>query len=242
MKTAVMIMALFLLLLASGIAYTQNLWIDSVKKSLQTEAADTNKINTLLTVSDAYRFTKPDSALLYAQRALTVAEKLKSDDKIFWSIAAVNGALYVLSNYALELDYAYKALPYAKKINTPYTIGYSNGMLSDCYFNLGEYDTSMRYWKVVVKLCEQTLPSELCAIYGNASHIFNGMKQYDSALLYARKSVAELNHNYSLNKDSNEVKFLRSNIFLGLGDAFAGKAMYDSALFITKQACLSRMM
>ncbi len=238
MKAAVVIIVIFFLLFFSATAYTQNPWIDSLKESLQTEAADTNKINTLLALNDAYRFSKPDSALLYGQQALSIAEKLKSDDKIFWSIAAVNSALYVLGNYALELDYAYRALPYAKKINTPYTIGYSNGMLSDCYFNLGEYDTSIKYWKVVVKLCEQTLPSELCAIYGNTCHIFSSMKQYDSALLYAGKSVAELNRNPALNKYSSQGKFLRSNLFIGFGDAFAGKAMYDSALFYYKASLL----
>ena len=234
MKAAIGTITLFLLLLFSGPLYTQNAWIESLKKSLETATADTSKANALLALSDAYRFSNPDSALLYGQQALLIAEKIKSDSKIFWSIVAVNSALYVLGNYALELDYAYKALPYAKKINTPYTIGFSNGMLSDSYFNLGEYDTSMRYWKVVVKLVEQTLPGELYAVYGNAVHILIAMKLYDSALLYARKSFADLNLNPALKQSGNDGKFARSNIFLTLGDAFSGKKVYDSALFYYK--------
>jgi len=166
-------------LLCSFAAYTQTAWIDSVKKVITTQKPDTNRVNSLIKLSDAYRFSYPDSALVYAQQALLVAEKLQDDNKIFESIIAVNGCLFVLGNYALELDYAYKALPLAKKINTPYTIGFSNGMISDCYYNLGEYGTSLQYYRKVVKIGEQSFPDELYAIYGNLSRIFEAMHQYD---------------------------------------------------------------
>ena len=52
-------------------------WIDSVKKVLPTQKADTNKVNTLLSLSGAYRFSYPDTALVYAQQALSLAEKLQ---------------------------------------------------------------------------------------------------------------------------------------------------------------------
>ena len=131
-----------ILLLCSFAAYTQTQWIDSVKKVLPTQKEDTNKVTTLISLSGAYRFSYPDSGLVYAQKALSLAEKLNSDEGTFWSIVGINQSLYVLGNYALELDYAFKALPLAKKINTPYTIGFSNGRLSDCYYNLGEYNTA----------------------------------------------------------------------------------------------------
>ena len=35
----------------------------------------------------------PDSALVYAQQALSLAEKLQDDNKIFWSIVAINGCI-----------------------------------------------------------------------------------------------------------------------------------------------------
>ena len=200
-------------------------WVDSVKKVLQTQQANSDKINTLRNLSDAYRFSYPDTALAYAQQALSIAEKSKSDSAIFWSIVTVNGVLYIIGNYALELDYAFKALPYAKKLNTPYTIGVSNGMISDCFYNLEEYNTSLMYWRKVVKICEQSLPAERYSIYGNLSHIFSGAQQYDSALFYARKSYDLIKHN----NDNSE--WNGSNIFTFLGDAFEGVHRYDSALF-----------
>ena len=64
-----------------------------------------------------------------------------------------------------------------------------------------------------------------------SSHIFGGMHQYDSALIYAKKSYELFKHNPLLNKENDGSKFIRSGIFTFLGDAFTGKAYYDSALF-----------
>ena len=231
MKTTVRNIFPFFIILYSSAAYNQTPWIDSIKKVVTTQKEDTNKVASLMNISDAYHFTNPDSALSYGQKALSLAEKLNSDTYMFWSIVSITGSLYVLGNYALELDYAYKALPLAKKINTPYTIGYSTGMLADCYYNLGEYNTSLHYWREIVKICEQSLPGERPAVYGNLSRVFVAMHQYDSALIYARKSYELFTQNPSFNKDNGDDKRFKSTIFTGLGDAFAGKAYYDSSLF-----------
>jgi signal transduction histidine kinase len=218
------------LLLFSSDAYTQNHWIDSLKKAIAIQKPDTNEVYTLLNLSDTYRFSYPDSALAYAQQALSMAEKLQDENAIFHSITSVSGALYVLGNYTLELDFAFRAKDISERLSTPYTIGYANGLLSDCYYYLGEYQTSMQYWREVIKISEETLPDELFNIYGNASHIFTGMNEYDSALIYARKSYKLMKSKPSLNKDNDDSKWARSNLYTYLGDAFAGKAEYDSAL------------
>lgn len=217
-------------LLLSFAAYTQTAWIDSVKKVVSVQQPDTNKVLTLTKLSNAYCFSYPDSALAYAQQALTLAEELQDENAIFRSIISITAALYVLGNYTLELDYALRVKEISKRLITPYTIGFSNGLLSDCYYYLGEYKTSMQYWREVIMITEETLPGELPGIYDNASRIFLGMKEYDSALIYARKSYELIKRMPSLNKDNGDSKWARSNIYTYLGDACAGKADYDSAL------------
>lgn len=231
MKASLKYIILFFILLYSSVTYAQNAWLDSVKKVITTQKADTNKVNSLINLSEAYRFSYPDSSLMYAQQALSIAEKSQNDNTTFWSIVAVSGPLYVLGNYTLELDYALKVQALSKKLNTPYTTGYANGMLSDCYYNLGEYDTSLKYWREVVKIAEHTLPGELFSIYGNSSHIFAAMHQYDSALIYAKKGFELIKHDPLFNKENNNSSRAKSHIYTLLGSAFAGKANYDSALF-----------
>src|SRR5258707_544463 len=105
----------------------QKHWLDSAKRVLRTQKADTNKVYALININSVYTVNAPDSALLYGQQALALAEKLDFDYGKFWSIVAINKALYPLGNYALELDYAFKAFPLGKKLNNAFTIGWANG-------------------------------------------------------------------------------------------------------------------
>ena len=210
MKTAARNIILFFSILYSSAAYTQTAWIDSVKKVLPAQKEDTNKVSTLISLSWAYRFSYPDSGLVYAQKALSLAEKLNSEESTFWSLVSINQTLYILGNYALELDYAFKEFSLAKKINTPFTIAVSKGQLTDCYRNLGEYNTALKYWREVVKITEQSYPDERPKVYGNSSRIFEDMHQYDSALIYAKRSYELFEHNPLLNKENDDSKFIKS--------------------------------
>src|SRR5882724_3295204 len=130
----------FLLMLCCAKAYTQNHWIDSTKKSLAAQKADTNKVRFLNGLSEAYLFYSPDSSFSYGRQALTLAEKLHYEEGAFWAIVFINKSLFTLDNYVLELEYAFKAYPLGYKLNNAYTIGWANGMMGDAYFNLGEYN------------------------------------------------------------------------------------------------------
>ncbi len=90
MKTVTKIFCLCLMAGFSLTGYTQNQWLDSVKQVAITQKNDTNKIKTLNALSDYYQLGKPDSGLYYAQQALALSEKLQNDEKIFWSIVAIN--------------------------------------------------------------------------------------------------------------------------------------------------------
>jgi len=95
-------------------ANAQNKYIDSLKESLATQKADTNKVKALIDVSSYYQLYYPDSGFLYAQLAINLAEKLHYDQGIFWAAAAMDGALIFTGNYPLELDCAFKALALLK--------------------------------------------------------------------------------------------------------------------------------
>jgi signal transduction histidine kinase len=230
-----------ILILCSFTAYTQARgWyegrsgVDSLKKVLATQIADTNKVKTLSRLSSSYRLYYPDSSLAYAQQALELAEILDYEVGIFWSMAAICGASILVGNYPLELEYAFKALSLSKKLNNPRITGFGNGMLSDCYYNLGEYDTSLSYWREVMKIIEQWFPAEMYVSWGNLSSIYEGMNQPDSAMLYAKKAYEKIKEDQSLNKYWHPRQV--SLTYTCLGNAFAGKAGYDSALFYYRMA------
>jgi two-component system sensor histidine kinase UhpB len=212
--------------------YAQNTNIDSLKKVLSTQKADSNKVKTLFSISLYYNFFLPDSALGYGKQALALSEELNFDPGIFWSIVAINKSLYVLGNYALELDYAFKAYPIGIKLNNPQTFGWANGMMGDCYFNLGEYSTAISYYRKILSVAEKEKQSnDLPSIYSNLVPVFIKLRQHDSALIYAKKGYELLKQTPLLNNGDDDSKYAKSLSFRFLGEAYAGKADYDSSLF-----------
>ena len=233
MKTPVRFICLSaLLLMFSFEAPAQNKYLDSLKKVLPIQKADSDKVKTLINLSETYKFFAPDSALTYGKQALSLSEKLNFSSGIFWSIVSINKALYLLGNYALELDYAFKAYPIGTKLNDPQAFGWSNGMMGDCYFNLGEYDKALSYYRKVIKVAEKgKLSNDLPSIYSAIVPVLINLRKYDSALVYAKRGYELLKQNPLLNKGDYDSKYSECLSFRFLGEAYAGKADYDSALF-----------
>lgn len=208
--------------------------VDSLKKVLATQKEDTLKVFTLFNLSRSYRWSNPDSSLVYGQRSLELAEKLNFEVGIFWSISAICGTSMLVGDYALEIEYAFRALALSKKLKQPRMTGFANGMLSEYYYNLREYETSLIYWREVMKVIEQWFPYERYVSWGGLSRIYASMNLADSAMLYAKKAY------HAMEKDPTRNRFWdpRQMIVMnkGLGNAFSGKAIYDSALFYYKKS------
>lgn len=223
------------LLLCSFAVQAQNRgWVDktnadSIKGMVAIQPADTNKVHNLFRLSSYYRWHHPDSSLYYAHQALRLAEELDFETGIFWSLTAVCGASILAGDYPRELEYAFRALALSKKLNQPRMTGFANGMMSEYYYNLGEYETSLKYWREVMKVIENWFPHEEYVSFGQLSRIYQGMGQPDSAMAYAKKAFERISADQRMNRyfHPRQVALMH----WGLAEALAGKAMYDSALF-----------
>jgi tetratricopeptide (TPR) repeat protein len=119
---------------------------------------------------------------------LELSEKLYYESGIFWSYITLGSSLAVLGNHALALECDYKALELAKKMNSALEIAFANGILSDCFYYLGEFTTSLNYIREVVIIVESSYPDKIYYMWVSMSRIFEGMNQPDSALFYAKKA------------------------------------------------------
>lgn len=212
--------------------------IDSVKKVLQNHPTDSNQVFSLIYLADAYRLNKADTSLIIGQAALKLSEQLHYDKGIFWSQVAVAKSLHILGNYSLELDYALKAYPLSKKLNDVYAIGWANGILGDCYFNLGEYETCLSYYRKILRRAEQQKLIDLASMYYNLVPVYNRLHRYDSALILARKGYTMVRQNPILNNPREDNNSERSFMYRFLGEAFASNQMFDSALLYFRKGLL----
>jgi two-component system, NarL family, sensor histidine kinase UhpB len=213
------------LIMSSCIADGQNMDnIDSLKRVLNQQKNDTNKVKLLYTLSFAYDAgSYADTALIYSQQALELAEKLNDEPGMFWSEITHGEALAILGNYPLALEYNLKALALAKKLNDPLKLCYGNGGMSSCYYNMGEYKASIKYMLEVIRIMDSTgVSNDKSWMWAQLSKAFYEMGKPDSALLYAKKS-------YEMIRDSQYI-YRKSLIAPILGNAYAANAIYDSAL------------
>jgi two-component system sensor histidine kinase UhpB len=219
-----------LYVLCSYPGYGQYAWLDSVKKSSQIQKSDTNKVISFIIISNRSLSFNPDSALYYAQRALLLAEHLHYEAGIFWSEYAVNGALYYLGNYPQELQHCFKALSLAKKMNTEQEIVNAYCMLSDFYYNLGEYNVSLGYMLEVKKMIEHTCPASLSSVWSGLAKIYEGMGNPDLAIWYGKKALNRLSGKES-QLDPWQIQRELSGLSWILGHSYAIRKNYDSALY-----------
>lgn len=217
-------------LLCFGLS-AQHHWYDSVKQVAAAQKSDTNKVQTLITLCDAYAFSYPDTALVYGNLAYELSGKLDYDRGRLYSIISINCALYAMNNYTQELEYAFKLIPLSKRMDDLNAKGFSFGTVGDSYLNFGEYSVALKYYKEVLKIGISNKLPELHRMYSGLAPVYLGLKQYDSALFYVKKGYELFKTSpYYLSNDWN-TKWSESGLYNALGDVFTASKAFDSALY-----------
>ncbi len=214
------IIFLFIFSITSG--QEQQATIDSLKQKLIIAKEDTNKVNLLNQLSRANEYSASDSGVMYAQKALELAEKIKFNEGIILAELNQCGSFNALGNFRQSLYYAFKALSLAKETNNSYLIIRSNAKLHECYYYLGEYTNAFIYSLETMKLVKKYVPDKIYLPWSDIAKDYEGMNQPDSALFYAKKA-------YEMNAIKGSI--IESYNLVTIGDAYTSKAEYDSAKF-----------
>lgn len=212
---------LFVMLSSATLVYGQQLDnIDSLKKKLQHQKNDTNKVKLLYNLGFSYvAGSYADTALFYAQHAMDLAENLDDENGIFWSGVALCESLAILGNYPLALEYSFKTLALAQKSRDTLKLCFANGNLASCYYYMRDYENSIKYARIVMDIIAN---ADIYWPWIQMTKSFHAAGQPDSSLLYANKAYEMIRDDGSLYK--------RSLIAPLLGNAYASNGKYDSAL------------
>jgi signal transduction histidine kinase len=126
----------------------------------------------------------------------------------------------------MAIDFGFKALAMAKKSNLQLNTIWASARLAQCYYYLDDYSSSLQYDRNIFTIVQNTFPDSIAYICTDLSRVFDGMKQPDSALFYAKKSYERIK--------AWHYEGWYTVIYPVLGNAFAGKGLYDSALICYK--------
>ncbi len=216
----------YMLLMCSFAAHAQNAYVDSFKRLLPLQKPDTNRVKLLNNLSMFNIGYNADTSLYYAQQALDLAKKLNYEMGVFIANDYLVQSLTTLGNYPLAIDLGLKQLALAKKMGHRQFVICANGCLANCYYYMGDYTTRLYYDREVTKLAKEFSPDSLAATGGGISLAFEALNQPDSAILYAKKCYDAFKRWHYLDRVDM--------IYPTMGNAYASKGSYDSALYYYK--------
>jgi two-component system, NtrC family, sensor kinase len=222
----------FSTLTAIGFVYSlsaQSQETDSLRQLLNTQLEDSTRINVLMDLAYTYYFSKPDSCLLYAEEALSLARKLRRTNDLIEALNCAGEALRFLGDYPRSLEMQMEALELNRKMKDINGEAITLSFIGFSYSEFREYRLGIQYLRPARELSRKSSDQlmETFALTG-LGHAYDLLKMPDSALYYQRLALntyPQLRHGP-----------MKSLILTRYGNAFSSLGVKDSALFYYHKA------
>lgn len=220
------------LLFSGNSSFAQTRAIDSLRTSLKTERMDTMRVKTLgFLAYDFYLKEAYDSALKYANQALTLADTLKFKKGMEWSEENLGLIAIDQGNYTDALQVYLKAYQLANEIQLQKAIARAaNGLGLVCYYT-GDYPTALKYYFESLKIKEKWgYKPALTTAYNNIVDVYKEEGNLDEAKVYLFKKLAIDNEI----KDTVDMGYA----YFSLGELYMNTGKLDSAMYCENKANL----
>ncbi len=157
---------------------------------------DTVAINNLLDLSKKYAYEIKDSALFYAQKALSLSQELNIDDKEAFSYLRIGDIWSVNEVFDSAIFYYQESLNIYNSTDNKSRVADLMTRIGYSYYYSGHYDKALEYFTKVVDSYEaQKDKIGLASAYNNLSACYNDLGKTEDAyhyLLLALKINEEL--------------------------------------------------
>jgi serine phosphatase RsbU (regulator of sigma subunit) len=185
-----------LLLLFSLLSFTQNPYIDSLKKILASLPKPTNKltdstyIKTLNDLALEHRYIYPDTSITLAQQGLQISEKINWEKGKVICFRVLGYANYVKSNFTTSLEFLFKGLKIAEKISDKSLQAKLLGDIGLVYADQSDYSKALEYYFKALKIDEELNNKNGIARHlGNIGIVYTEQSDYPKALNYVFKAL-----------------------------------------------------
>jgi signal transduction histidine kinase len=198
MKTAVFkILILYLLMSFPFEAYTQNNTIDSLKRALETEKEDTNKVNTLNFLSDAIRTKTYDTntgeythSIFYAQQALNLSKKINFERGKRKAWKNIGTVYFFQKNYPEALKYYSFNLKSEEQAGNKFESAELYRLIGNLYNEQKNYPEAIKNLQIALKIsleigAKSTAAytyDRIASVYYRQDNIAESIKNYYAAL------------------------------------------------------------
>lgn len=201
---------------------------DSIK-SVVDKQSDKEKFNSYLNLSEQYRGTNIDTAILYVDYAINIAQKLNNETLKSQALNEKGVCYYMNNKYNSAILYYKKALDIDKKRKNSNDITIRLNNLGLSYSALGDYSLAIDCFFEALKIDQSKNDNRKIAIrFNNIGIVYVKFKQYEKALEYFGKA---------LKIDSNNVdKSLYSSRLSNVGMVYLKMNNPDKAIIYFNKA------
>lgn len=166
---------------------------DSIIKSLE-GISDQKKINILSTSINRIIFQQPKKAMKYVELYSQIPTVKKDSVKKCYIYNSKGLCYEMMGDYSKALEYDFKSLNLAKKIQDTAKIAYSNTNIGLVYFYQShQYEESIKYFKASLYYFKQMKDlKEIVGSYTNIGLAFKMLNEIDSAIYYHYKALSTI--------------------------------------------------
>lgn len=180
---------ILLLLLFQGLPskhYAQ----DSLRNLLQTNLADTSRIDVLDQLFKSLLSTQIDSSIVLAKEAVALAEKINDVERKAYMLKNIGIGYYYKGEFVEVLEYWEASLAAFASINHPKGIGNLLSNIGAVYNSTGDYTKALEYFLSAMRMAEKhkddfrkaTVLQNIGALYSNNNEFDLSKEYYEQAL------------------------------------------------------------
>lgn len=192
---------LFLLFTVNIVSAVQHSGTDSLFKELKKAKEDTNKVNLLNALSARYVTINSDSALMFSQRALVLAEKLGWKKGIAMLSKYIGTIYYNIGNSTKAYHYYFKSLEINEAEKNRAESGHLYLLIGRTHIRLGNYAKALEYLQMSLKIHKELgNERDIANAYINIGVIHGLQKEHVPALdaFFKGLRIAEKNNNATM--------------------------------------------
>ncbi len=195
----ILITILLFLCLHEAYSQTEHQY-DSLKNLIRSAKDDSTRFWSTVSLLWDYIYSTPDSANVYLQQNILLAQKMESDDALRMSYNQYASLEEINGNYTGALQYSLRSLSIAEHMNNYVSICESHFALAEIYNDAGNFEEAINNVRKAILLLESKLnpdfiqekneyaASRYVAGLMIAASIFEVFNQLDSALQYGKKA------------------------------------------------------
>jgi adenylate cyclase len=218
MKKCILLFNLLLVLQFIGLADTSK--TDSLLSVLKSGSDDTNKVNSLNTLSYELLYGNADTAITLSIQAKDLAEKLNFSRGIASAYLRLGQAYNNKGNYEQSQLYLTKGLEYSRDKLITAKLNVNIGIN---HYEMSNYPEALKYYFIGLRAFEEAGDKKAVgSVYNNIANIYTELGNYDEAL----KNHLEAKKIRIANNDKRGI----AGSFLNIGIIYFSQGNYNEAL------------